>query len=72
MNRQARDHEVRVYFRADDYERVITWADVQDRSIANFIEHAVRRYLELLEEQDAARRARDSRSTLGRLPEDIG
>lgn len=72
MNRQARDHEVRVYFRADDYERVITWADVQDRSIANFIEHVVRRYIDLLEDQDAARCACDSSPSLRRSSEDIG
>ncbi len=26
--RQARDHEIRTYFRADDYSRVIQWADL--------------------------------------------
>lgn len=58
MTRAARNHEVRSCFTGQDYARVIQWADIQDRSIANFVEHAVRRYLDLLEEQDAARRAR--------------
>jgi hypothetical protein len=70
--RSPRDHEIRAYFRAEDYARVIRWADVQDRSIANFVEHAVRRYLELLEEQDAARRTRDSIPVLRRSSETLG
>lgn len=70
--RAARDHEVRVYFTGQDYSRVIRWADVQDRSISNFVEHAVRRYLELLDEQDAARRARESIPASRQFSENIG
>lgn len=70
--RATRDHEVRSYFTGGDYARVIQWADVQDRSISNFVEHAVRRYLELLEEQDAARRAHESIPTLRRVSEELG
>jgi len=70
--RSSRDHEVRAYFRGDDYARVVKWADVQDRSINNFVEHAVRRYLELLEDQDTARRLREAIPTLRRSSDEIG
>ena len=70
--RQPRDHEVRAYFTGADYSRVIKWADLQDRSIANFTEHAVRRYMELLEEQDAARRSCESIPGLRRSSDEIG
>jgi hypothetical protein len=72
MTRSARDHEIRAYFTGPDYARVIQWADIQDRSIANFTEHAVRRYLELLEEQDIGRRARESMPPLRRSSDEIG
>lgn len=68
----SRDHEVRAYFTGADYSRIVQWADVQDRSLANFVEHAVRRYMELLDEQDAARRARESIPGLRRSAEEIG
>lgn len=70
--RSSRDHEVRAYFTGGDYSRIVQWADLQDRSIANFIEHAARRYMELLDEQDAARRARDSIPSSRHLSDEIG
>lgn len=70
--RSARDHEVRAYFTGADYARIAKWADVQDRSRSNFLEHAAHRYMELLEEQDAVRRTRESIPTLGRSSEETG
>lgn len=70
--RSSRDHEVRAYFTGGDYSRVVKWADVQDRSISNFVEHAVRRYLELLEEQDAVRRSRESIPASRHVSDEIG
>ena len=68
----SRDHEVRSYFTGADYSRVIKWAELQDRSIATFTEHAVRRYMELLEDQDAARRGCESMPGLRRSTDEIG
>lgn len=69
--KSPRDHEVRAYFHAEDYSRIVALAGRQDRSIANFTEHAVRRYMALLEEQDEARRTRESIPALRRKTDDF-
>lgn len=70
--RSTRDHEVRSWFTSTDYSRAVSWAGVQDRSISNFVEHAVRRYMDSLDEQDAARRECGAIPGLRRKSDEIG
>ena len=72
MPRSARDHEVRSYYTATNYSRMVKWAGIQDRSVSNFNEHAVSRYMDWLEEQFETKNTRDSMPALRQVSDEIG
>jgi len=49
MPRSAHDHEIRSYLSAGEYSQLVRLAEMQDRSLSDFIRNGLRRYMDSIE-----------------------